>query len=130
MRARKLLELLTLLAALLLAPLAHAQATHIAATLVPERGAARPGETILLAIAMKPDAGWHGYWENGGDAGFGRNGRILVIYLADVTVLRSTPPATQLADQFVPPARPELWMQSWRRDRLRYCCSRQACFQR
>ena len=68
---RAFLRWLTLLAALLAAAPALAQATHIAATLTPERAVARPGETVLLAIAMKPDAGWHGYWENGGDAGFG-----------------------------------------------------------
>ena len=49
---------------------AAAQATHIAASLVPERASARAGETVLLAVAMRPDRGWHGYWENGGDAGF------------------------------------------------------------
>ncbi|HZU62611.1 MAG TPA: thioredoxin family protein [Novosphingobium sp.] len=44
-------------------------APHITATLLAERPA-RPGETILLAIAMAPAAGWHGYWQNPGDAGF------------------------------------------------------------
>ena len=54
------------------AGLAQAQerANHIAAQLVAER-AAQPGETIDLAIAMRPDEGWHGYWLNPGDAGFG-----------------------------------------------------------
>jgi len=66
---RKLLRLLAVLAVACASP-AFAQVTHIAATLVPERVAARPGDTIQLAIVMKPEPGWHGYWENGGDAGF------------------------------------------------------------
>ena len=45
--------LLTMLAALAASP-ASAQATHIAATLVPERATAPAGETILLAVSMKP----------------------------------------------------------------------------
>lgn len=28
-----------------------------------------PGEVFHIAIEMTPDAGWHGYWENPGDAG-------------------------------------------------------------
>ena len=27
------------------------------------------GETVPIAIVMKPEPGWHGYWENPGDAG-------------------------------------------------------------
>jgi thiol:disulfide interchange protein/DsbC/DsbD-like thiol-disulfide interchange protein len=30
-----------------------------------------PGETVTLALTMRPDAGWHGYWQNPGDAGVG-----------------------------------------------------------
>jgi len=52
------------------APAQPAPATHIAASLVAER-TAKPGETITLAIHMKPAPGWHGYWQNPGDAGFG-----------------------------------------------------------
>ncbi|WP_083988010.1 protein-disulfide reductase DsbD family protein [Croceicoccus marinus] len=54
------------------AGLAQAQerTNHIAARLVAER-AAQPGETIDLAIAMRPEETWHGYWLNPGDAGFG-----------------------------------------------------------
>jgi thiol:disulfide interchange protein/DsbC/DsbD-like thiol-disulfide interchange protein len=44
--------------------------THIAAELVVERAAA-PGQAVQLAIAMTPAPGWHGYWLNPGDAGFG-----------------------------------------------------------
>lgn len=44
---------------------------NIAATLVAESPGPRPGSTIDLAFAMTPQPGWHGYWENPGDAGFG-----------------------------------------------------------
>ncbi|MCR2833202.1 protein-disulfide reductase DsbD family protein [Parerythrobacter lacustris] len=33
--------------------------------------AAEPGEELLLAIRFEPGPGWHGYWKNPGDAGFG-----------------------------------------------------------
>lgn len=55
---------------LLLAAPALATPTHIAAELVAE-GPAEPGETVTLAIHMRPDSGWHGYWLNPGDAGLG-----------------------------------------------------------
>jgi DsbC/DsbD-like thiol-disulfide interchange protein/cytochrome c biogenesis protein CcdA len=58
------------LAALLAAAEGRAQATHIAAELLAE-GPGAPGQTITLAIHMRPEAGWHGYWSNPGDAGFG-----------------------------------------------------------
>jgi DsbC/DsbD-like thiol-disulfide interchange protein/cytochrome c biogenesis protein CcdA len=60
--------LIVLLAALLAFP-AAAQ-NHIAAELVAE-GPARPGEPLELAIHFTPQAGWHGYWSNPGDAGYG-----------------------------------------------------------
>ena len=50
--------------------LAQIAPTHIATELVAERTIAAPGQTIQLAVSMKPDKGWHGYWLNGGDAGF------------------------------------------------------------
>lgn len=56
--------------ALLCAPLAQAAPTHIAAGLVAE-SAGRPGETVTLALRMVPAEGWHGYWQNPGDAGLG-----------------------------------------------------------
>ena len=67
--------LLALLAALWLAlgslPALAQQAAgpaHIRASLLAER-AAKPGETVTLAVLMQPDKGWHGYWSNPGDAG-------------------------------------------------------------
>jgi thiol:disulfide interchange protein len=49
---------------------AEAKPTHIAAELVAE-SAGMPGETVMLAIHMRPEPGWHGYWLNPGDAGLG-----------------------------------------------------------
>ncbi|WP_367184736.1 protein-disulfide reductase DsbD family protein [Sphingopyxis sp.] len=57
-------------AMLTIAP-ARAQAPHIAAKLVAESAAPAPGGTTAIALTMAPEKGWHGYWLNGGDAGFG-----------------------------------------------------------
>ncbi len=46
-------------------------AKHINPQLVAETDAVRPGDTVMLALVMNTDKGWHGYWQNGGDAGFG-----------------------------------------------------------
>lgn len=43
----------------------------IAIAAVAEQPAPRPGSSSDIAITMTPRAGWHGYWLNGGDAGFG-----------------------------------------------------------
>lgn len=59
------------LAALLAVP-AHAQAvTNIRPQLIAEQALVVPGSTVTLALQMAPAPGWHGYWKNGGDAGFG-----------------------------------------------------------
>lgn len=42
---------------------------HIKASLVAESSAPAPGSTVTLAIRMQPEPGWHGYWQNPGDAG-------------------------------------------------------------
>ncbi|MEP6785798.1 MAG: protein-disulfide reductase DsbD domain-containing protein [Sphingomonadales bacterium] len=52
-----------------IAPLPAMAANHIAVELVSEAGPLKPGGTITLAIVMRPEAGWHGYWKNPGDAG-------------------------------------------------------------
>jgi thiol:disulfide interchange protein len=44
---------------------------HIAARLLAEQPAPAPGDAFTLAFDMRPAAGWHGYWENPGDAGLG-----------------------------------------------------------
>lgn len=64
--------MLALLALALLAPAsAAARPTHIAPKLVAETTVPVPGGATTLALTMVPEKGWHGYWSNGGDAGFG-----------------------------------------------------------
>lgn len=46
-----------------------ANAAHIRAILEAETPQPAAGGTITLALAMTPAAGWHGYWQNPGDAG-------------------------------------------------------------
>ena len=41
----------------------------IAASLVPESKVVTPGRTVTLALVMRPEKGWHGYWKNPGDSG-------------------------------------------------------------
>lgn len=41
------------------------------ASLEAESNEPAPGETVTVAFSMRPDAGWHGYWQNPGDAGVG-----------------------------------------------------------
>jgi thiol:disulfide interchange protein/DsbC/DsbD-like thiol-disulfide interchange protein len=68
---RLLVAVLWQLCALLLIPApAQAAPNHIHPELVAE-SSALPGETVTLAIAMRPEQGWHGYWLNPGDAGLG-----------------------------------------------------------
>ncbi len=57
------------LALFALAPL-RAEPNHIVATLVAESATPAPGKTVMLAVAMQPEPGWHGYWSNPGEAGF------------------------------------------------------------
>ena len=62
------------LAAMLLGTAGHAQAPQpgkkaIAASLIPESTVVVPGETVTLALMMRPSKGWHGYWKNPGDSG-------------------------------------------------------------
>jgi thiol:disulfide interchange protein/DsbC/DsbD-like thiol-disulfide interchange protein len=47
------------------APGAH----HLLMRLVAESDRPRAGGTVTLAIDTRPEAGWHGYWRNPGDAG-------------------------------------------------------------
>jgi thiol:disulfide interchange protein len=67
-----LLRYVLMMLALIVAPAAlRAAPTHIAPSLVAESEAPRAGGTVTLALAMKPEKGWHGYWANPGDAGVG-----------------------------------------------------------
>jgi thiol:disulfide interchange protein len=64
----------TWLAALLLGTTAQAQLPQpgknaIAASFIPETTTVVPGQTVTLALMMRPSKGWHGYWKNPGDSG-------------------------------------------------------------
>src|SRR5215213_10378375 len=61
-------RLLLLLALLLCPALAQARTNAIQPELVAE-GPAIPGGEVELAILMHTRSGWHGYWQNPGDAG-------------------------------------------------------------
>ncbi|WP_081944729.1 protein-disulfide reductase DsbD family protein [Sphingopyxis sp. MWB1] len=67
LRAAAMLFLLWLVAAM---PVS-AKPTHITAKLIAESATPVPGDGTTLALTMTPEQGWHGYWVNGGDAGFG-----------------------------------------------------------
>jgi DsbC/DsbD-like thiol-disulfide interchange protein/cytochrome c biogenesis protein CcdA len=43
---------------------------HIEPELLVEDTRPAPGATTIVALKMSPDPGWHGYWINGGAAGF------------------------------------------------------------
>ena len=42
---------------------------HAEAELVAARDAAEPGQTLLVALRLKAQPGWHTYWRNPGDSG-------------------------------------------------------------
>ena len=63
---RFILLILALLAVPASAQLGSTQ--HIRPALVAE-GPVQPGGEVELALVMTPEPGWHGYWENPGDAG-------------------------------------------------------------
>jgi thiol:disulfide interchange protein/DsbC/DsbD-like thiol-disulfide interchange protein len=72
----KLLAWLLMFVSLLCSTAAHAQtppnmAIYVKAELAAETINPAPGSTVTLAITMQPEAGWHGYWSNPGDAGEG-----------------------------------------------------------
>jgi DsbC/DsbD-like thiol-disulfide interchange protein/cytochrome c biogenesis protein CcdA len=69
-RYRRIIALVLQLCALVLAVPAQAKPTHIQPELLIE-GPAVPGGKVTLAFLMKPSPGWHGYWQNPGDAGLG-----------------------------------------------------------
>lgn len=68
----RILRLFMPITLLVLAGQAMAQGRiHVSGNLVSATSQVRAGEETFLALAMIPDSGWHGYWVNGGDAGFG-----------------------------------------------------------
>lgn len=74
---RLLYFFLMTIALALMSSFAHAQlptrdaSPNISARLVAESDQPAPGKIVTLAFVMTPKAGWHGYWENPGDAGVG-----------------------------------------------------------
>ncbi|AYJ87414.1 thiol:disulfide interchange protein [Sphingomonas paeninsulae] len=60
---------LVTLVAIALVPQAVAQPTHIQPRLVSEVMEPVAGSTITIAVEMRTDKGWHGYWKNPGEAG-------------------------------------------------------------
>ena len=42
---------------------------NIAVSLLPGAKQVTAGALIPIALMMKPNSGWHGYWKNPGDAG-------------------------------------------------------------
>ena len=48
----------------------YAKGPHIAISLSAESAAPAPGGTVTIAYDAVPQPGWHGYWQNPGDAGF------------------------------------------------------------
>jgi DsbC/DsbD-like thiol-disulfide interchange protein/cytochrome c biogenesis protein CcdA len=75
MTQQGILRIFLLLAALLFSGPIAAQMqggkAYITPTLIAESAAPAPGSTVMLALEMKVEPGWHGYWINPGDAGGG-----------------------------------------------------------
>lgn len=70
--------------------------SHIRPQLLAETQTPRPGGTVTIALLMRPDAGWHGYWKNPGDAGLGVDARWSVPEGASVGPLRYPTPGRLL----------------------------------
>jgi thiol:disulfide interchange protein len=51
-------------------PEALGKGPHLAIRLVAETMNPAAGEDVTLALDTRPEPGWHGYWQNPGDAGF------------------------------------------------------------
>lgn len=67
---------------------------HVNASLIAESSAPKPGGSTELAIYMQPEKGWHGYWENPGDAGLGMSLKWSLPSGASVEKLRYPVPDT------------------------------------
>lgn len=70
---------------------------HIHPRLVAESAMPAPGQAVTLALVMTPDKGWHGYWENPGDAGVPLSIRWALPAGASVGAFRYPVPGTLLA---------------------------------
>ncbi|HEX7875039.1 MAG TPA: protein-disulfide reductase DsbD domain-containing protein [Sphingobium sp.] len=96
----RIFHVLLMTLALFLAPAARAQgafgsgAPHIAARLEAESATPARGRTISIAFAMAPEQGWHGYWENPGDAGLGMSVKWVLPKGVSIGALRYPVPET------------------------------------
>lgn len=70
--------------------------THITASLRAETLRPAAGSSVTLAFVMTPAAGWHGYWQNPGDAGKGLDPRWDVPEGVRIGALRYPVPQTLL----------------------------------
>ena len=52
------------------APDPYAKGPHLATRLIAESTRPAAGSMVTLAVDVTPQLGWHGYWQNPGDAGF------------------------------------------------------------
>lgn len=52
------------------APDPFSKGPHIALKLMAETDRPAPGQSVTIAYDATPQPGWHGYWQNPGDAGF------------------------------------------------------------
>lgn len=68
---QRLFRWLLLSLALLTAQASVAQELNVPGRLVAETEGPAPGTSVTLAFVFEPKPGWHGYWENPGDAGLG-----------------------------------------------------------
>lgn len=66
---RYFVTLMLFLSCLLGTEQSHAQTRHIAAQLVTETHNPAPGTSFDVAVIMRPQPGWHGYWQVPGDTG-------------------------------------------------------------
>ncbi len=57
-------------AAVAQAPDPYSKGPHLATRLIAESATPAAGATVTLAYDVTPQPGWHGYWQNPGDAGF------------------------------------------------------------
>ncbi|WP_327751780.1 protein-disulfide reductase DsbD domain-containing protein [Sphingobium sp. SJ10-10] len=69
---------------------------HIAAELTTESATPQPGKGTAIAFSMTPEPGWHGYWENPGDAGLGMTVKWTLPKGVTVGALRYPVPETLL----------------------------------
>lgn len=51
-------------------PGALGKGPHLAMRLVAETATPAAGQDVTIALESRPEPGWHGYWQNPGDAGF------------------------------------------------------------